>query len=113
MATKPQRLCLTCNGVHAPGFCARAAAYDRARAHDPARKLYHTARWLALRKIMLATHPLCAECRRQGRVTVATEIDHIKPHKGDLFGFFEIQNLQPLCKPCHSRKTAREDGRWG
>jgi len=27
-------------------------------------------------------------------------------------GTDERENLQGLCKPCHSAKTAREDGRW-
>ncbi len=46
------------------------------------------------------------------RITLATVVDHIKPHKGDERLFFDINNLQPLCKPCHDRKTAKEDGRW-
>lgn len=37
-----------------------------------------------------------------GRVTAATEVDHIDEdsHNND------PSNLQPLCKPCHSSKTA-------
>jgi 5-methylcytosine-specific restriction protein A len=42
-----------------------------------------------------------------------TVVDHIKPHKGDEELFYDINNLQPLCKCCHDRKTAKEDSRWG
>ena len=46
----------------------------------------------------------------QGRRTPATVVDHIVPHKGDKKLFWDSGNWQPLCGPCHSRKTAKEDG---
>ncbi|MDD4570646.1 MAG: HNH endonuclease signature motif containing protein [Tepidanaerobacteraceae bacterium] len=51
------------------------------------------------------------ECLKAKRITPATVVDHIKPHKGDVKLFFDINNLQSLCKTCHDRKTAKEDGR--
>ena len=51
--------------------------------------------------------PLCAECERQGRVTAATVVDHIVPHKGDKAMFWGSGNWQGLCAPCHNAKTAR------
>jgi len=44
------------------------------------------------------------------RVAPATVVDHIEPHKGDEELFYDINNLQSLCKSCHDRKTAKEDG---
>lgn len=45
-------------------------------------------------------------------MTVATVADHIKPHKGDEVLFFDLNNLQSLCKPCHdSDKQREENGR--
>ncbi|WP_262568948.1 HNH endonuclease [Agrobacterium tumefaciens] len=41
--------------------------------------------------------------------------DHITPHKGDRDLFFDAQNLQTLCKPCHDTVKQREErsrGRW-
>jgi 5-methylcytosine-specific restriction protein A len=62
-----------------------------------------------LRARILCNEPLCRHCQAKGRVTAATEIDHIIPlSKG---GTYDDGNLQPLCKPCHEAKTARDCGR--
>lgn len=69
--------------------------------------------WRRARKVFLQEHPLCAECERKGLITPATVVDHIKPHKGDRELFWDESNWQPLCKSCHDRKTAIEDGGFG
>jgi 5-methylcytosine-specific restriction protein A len=50
---------------------------------------------------------LCQECRRQGRVSVGTVVDHIIPlWKG---GSDDDSNKELLCQtPCHDAKSARE-----
>jgi len=53
--------------------------------------------------MVLARDPLC-NCNQP-----ATEVDHIVPKSAG--GSDSMENLQGLCKPCHSRKTAYE-GRW-
>src|SRR5699024_6785952 len=68
-------------------------------------------RWQKASKAFLQSHPLCAECRKQGRYTKATVVDHIVPHRGDQKLFWDRSNWQPLCKACHDRKTWREDNR--
>jgi 5-methylcytosine-specific restriction protein A len=75
--------------------------------------LYNTARWKRLRTQFLKEHPLCEECKRKGIITSAEVVDHIIPHKGNKELFWDESNLQALCKECHDRKTAKEDGRWG
>ena len=67
-------------------------------------------RWRQTSKRYLFLHPLCVACEAQGRLTPATEVDHITPHKGDQALFWDESNWQPLCRPCHSRKTAVEVG---
>jgi 5-methylcytosine-specific restriction protein A len=49
---------------------------------------------------------LCQPCSRAGRVTAATEVDHIvnKARGGD----DGDDNLQSICVDCHRRKTAAE-----
>lgn len=75
----------------------------------------YDARWCRLRKMFLAQHPLCADPygahAERGELMPATEVDHIQPRRDG--GSDDWDNLQSLCKPCHSRKTATEDGRWG
>jgi 5-methylcytosine-specific restriction endonuclease McrA len=60
----------------------------------------------AIRKAHFLKHPLCAECERQGRTALATDLDHITPlwaggHETDV-------NRQGLCATCHKAKTADE-----
>ncbi|WP_371263772.1 HNH endonuclease signature motif containing protein [Paenibacillus sp. UNC496MF] len=58
-------------------------------------------------------HPLCTRCIKENRITAATIVDHIRPHKGDKALFWDRNNWQPLCKSCHDTKTVREDGGFG
>lgn len=60
-------------------------------------------KWRKLRARFLNQHPLCEQCRLQGRYTTATEVHHIKPLSDG--GTNEESNLMPLCKSCHSRIT--------
>ena len=66
-------------------------------------------RWQKARATYLRSHPLCLMCEREGRVTAATVVDHIKPHRGDQALFWDRSNWQPLCKPHHDRDKAREE----
>lgn len=73
----------------------RGSAYERG----------YDARWRSARKSFLERYPLCAECMRNGKLTPATVVDHIKPHRGDQRLFWDMSNWQPLCKGCHDKKT--------
>jgi 5-methylcytosine-specific restriction enzyme A len=61
----------------------------------------YNSRWRKARATYLAHHPLCVMCKAQGRITAATVVDHIKPHKGDSKLFWDTANWQALCKPHH------------
>ena len=63
--------------------------------------------WERLRAAALARDlHLCQPCARAGRVTPATEVDHITPKaKG---GADHLDQLQSICTPCHRAKTAQE-----
>jgi 5-methylcytosine-specific restriction endonuclease McrA len=66
-------------------------------------------RWRKVRAAHLRNNPLCAYCARQGLTTLATVVDHIKPHRGDPALFWDETNWQSLCQPCHdSIKQAEE-----
>ena len=66
-------------------------------------------RWRAARNRYLKANPLCVRCRKQGKLTKATVVDHIVPHRGDRTLFWDESNWQPLCKRCHDKKTMTED----
>ena len=68
-------------------------------------------RWVKARVAYLRVHQLCVICMPM--ITAATVVDHIIPHKGDKRLFWDASNWQPLCKGCHDRKTASEDGGFG
>lgn len=81
-------------------------AHDRLKV--PAwKKWYQTAAWRRLRAWVLANNPLCVMCQALHVVCVATEVDHIIPHRGDRQLFWDPVNLQGLCATHHSEKTRR------
>lgn len=61
----------------------------------------------------MVKHPFCVECQREGSLEMATVVDHIVPHKGDMDLFWDSNNWQGLCKRHHDKKTATQDGGFG
>ena len=59
--------------------------------------------WRALRKYFLNHHPFCEECLDRGRHEATAEVHHIVPKAQG--GRDTEDNLQGLCKSCHSRKS--------
>ena len=62
-------------------------------------------KWREARKLFLKRNPLCQECLKHGKLTPATVVDHIVPHRGDQYLFWDQDNWQALCKDCHDKKT--------
>lgn len=61
-----------------------------------------------IRTSHLSMHPLCVRCAAKGRITEATQVDHIVPlYKG---GCEQASNRQSLCDDCHRSKTAEDMG---
>ncbi len=114
MPWSPKTICCY-NGCHEltrGAYCTKHTKEIQATRNKKNSKLY-TYRWSKARKLYLRDHPLCVHCERDGRVTAATEVDHIITHGGDQTLFWDRSNWQSLCKKCHSRKTVLEDGRFG
>ena len=63
----------------------------------------------AMRAKLFQESPLCVECERHGRVTLATQRDHIKPLAEG--GLDDASNVQALCEPCHEAKSKTESQR--
>lgn len=66
----------------------------------------NTAAWAKLRRYVLAGEPCCRHCTAEGLTVPATEVDHRDNNSSNN----AAENLQPLCKPHHSRKTMRDMG---
>lgn len=109
MPTAPLRPCSVprCPEFAGPqGRCLQHAVQDEHQRHNfDLRRRYRTARWRMLRAIVLREQVMCcAECKR---CTMDLEVHHIiKPGMDDAL-FWLRTNLQALCKPCHSARTAR------
>ena len=74
-------------------------------ARESAAQRGYGAQWQRTRASFLKKNPLCAQCLREQRLTPATVVDHIVPHRGDDMLFWDQANWQPLCKSCHDKKT--------
>lgn len=61
-----------------------------------------------IRERRLRDNPLCVRCTKAGRVTLATQIDHIVALCNG--GLDVDENRQELCSDCHRAKTAEDMG---
>lgn len=106
-------------------FCAEPGCgvlVERGRCRDHARP---TARargyryqWEQRSKAFRKRYPLCgmrpggrppvmSRCFDERRTTIAVQVDHVVPHKGDPRLFWDERgNWQSLCRECGARKSA-------
>jgi len=117
MPSKPRRPCKSpmCPNLCDTDYCTEHEHLDSRKQYDKTmrpqyRKLYATVAWQRIRQRILSEYPFCVLCEAQGIVTKATDIDHILDHIGDTILFYQRNNLQALCKSCHSSKTALSRG---
>ena len=82
--------------------------------HDKALQIYNnvynTVQWRKLRQAYLMQHPLCEECLKQGKTTLATEVHHVIPISSGLSEMemkdlgFNSENIMALCSECHHKQ---------
>lgn len=121
MPTMPKRPCSQpgCGVLTSGGRCdshRKQAQQQADAARGSSTQRGYGARWQKASKAYLKAHPLCVcpECKGgEQRVTQATVVDHIIPHRGDMKLFWDSSNWQSMAKACHDRKTASEDGGFG
>ncbi|MFI3167112.1 MAG: HNH endonuclease [Bacillota bacterium] len=119
MPTKPKTPCRypSCPELTTERYCEKHKKleeknYNQYQRNKKTQRFYQSKEWLALRKVKLASQPMCEECLRNGKYVKAKMVDHIKPiRQGG--AMLDIVNLQSLCWSCHSRKSAEEGSRWG
>ncbi len=114
MAQKPLRPCRHpgCGVLTREGWCPQHKPRELPREQQPWRRWYSLPVWTQeLRPGQLLREPFCRECARKGVRTPATDVDHIRDHRGDWKLFTDPGNLQSLCHSCHSRKTVAESSK--
>ena len=94
-------LCVEHGGRDTPRYYTNVA---RQEAH----KMYDSAQWKRLRRIKLSENPLCAGCLTEGKVTPASDIDHLFPWRQLGKEAFYVNRFQSLCHEHHSMKTQQE-----
>lgn len=120
MARAAPRICTYpgCNALVRKGRCGKHPAttsradyreikrQSRERT-DRSDRIYSLAWWRKLRMAKLRHDPLCEHCAKQGKIVQASHVDHIVPiSEGGAERDWD--NLQSLCKPCHTAKTNSE-----
>jgi 5-methylcytosine-specific restriction protein A len=110
MPTRPPLPCPRCRIVGCSPAC-RAIKREARRRYDRSRgsssERGYGAEWRKLRAAILRRDPWCTDCGQEK----STEVDHVVPKSEG--GTDDPRNLRGMCKSCHSRKTALQDGRWG
>lgn len=65
--------------------------------------LYHSKEWREIVNAQLKAEPECEICHAP-----ASEVHHVRPHRGNKDLFFDMNNLASLCHDCHWRITQDE-----
>lgn len=94
--------------------------HDEARRGTEARQWYNSAEWRSvpsglrwrclLRDRFTCQWPGCGRIEPDASKLVA---DHVAPHRGNRRLFFDLGNLQTLCKPCHDTHKQRAEAARG
>jgi 5-methylcytosine-specific restriction protein A len=92
-------------GAPTPQVRARLDRLRRGTRHEQG----YTNVWSRARDGYLDRHPLCVYCAKANRVMAANVVDHIVPHRGNLELFWNEDNWQSLCAPCHNSTKRREE----
>lgn len=86
-----------------------SAAADASDRRRDGKRFLDSAAWRRLRKVKLLRNAECELCQQvRAQPVPAVDVDHILPRHTHPHLALSIDNLQSLCKRCHSRKTAQE-----
>ena len=112
MPRKPPHIC-RCGKIVQDGArcgCGAAAKRERDKRADAKRgtssQRGYTGAWDKAKAGFLAKHRFCRFCGAE-----ADTVDHIRPHRGDREAFWDRDNWQALCSPCHNSTKQRQERR--
>lgn len=116
MPRKPKRPCSYpgCPELVDGRFCTAHEKKENRRyekyQRDPETRRRYGRAWKRIRDRYIKAHPLCEECKRNGKLTPSEEVHHVVPFREG--GTHKESNLMALCKSCHSRIHAERGDRW-
>lgn len=65
---------------------------------------YKSKEWKFLRlEALQRDNYLCVECLKNGKITPADTVHHIKPLRIDQTGAEDLNNLETVCRACHNK----------
>lgn len=96
----PRSLALPCKFPGCPNLNCEVHKVKREDNRPSSSRRGYNKRWQRIRAMYLRSNPICEDCGHS-----ATEVHHIKPLREG--GTNHWENLAPLCKKCHSRRTQR------
>jgi len=114
MPTRPPRACAAPGCPRLVTDTARCPEHEKARhrAIDERRgsstERGYGSDWQRFRAWWLSQHPLCVECEREGRVEVATDVDHVVSIAEAPERRLDPTNVRSLCHRHHSARTMRD-----
>lgn len=68
---------------------------------------YASPPWRRLREYKLLIDPFCERCKERDEIVPAEEVHHIVEISVDPDRALEYDNLESLCKTCHSKESAK------
>lgn len=72
---------------------------------------YKSAAWLKCRKLVLKRdYYLCQPCLRDGKLTTADAVHHIKPLEDYPELALDMDNLESICNSCHNKEHPEKGG---
>jgi 5-methylcytosine-specific restriction protein A len=116
MPRKPKRPCSYpgCPELVDGRFCTAHEKKENRRyekyQRDPETRRRYGRAWKRIRDRYIKSHPLCEECKRNGKLIPSEEVHHVVPLREG--GTHKESNLMALCKSCHSRIHAERGDRW-
>ena len=119
MPTAPLRPCVVPHCADFAGPRGRCLKHAQEQDHHRGsqRERGYTRRWEGAAARFKARYPLCgmrpngqppvmSQCYEEGRTTLAYQVDHVVPHRGDQVLFWDDHNnWQSLCASCGARKS--------
>jgi len=106
MPSAPPTAC-TCGGKRTNGVCDKCGPRKREDHRESAAARGYDYQWQKFSEYYLVMNPLCIDCAALGIVSGATDIHHKQKLRDRPDLKYEEDNLMPLCKLHHDKRTAR------